>query len=444
MGAVLNEVYRKMNDYDSNPSPCLVFLNPSGGIPLIVDEDGDYMAWERGLKPQAPLSIPPFRRSRDGGILVEDRSAPHGRRPYPPGSVWMCAGRPAVVCHLFKTETGPVIELAGFRTATPAVVDVMAWAVLSGYFGVDVLVMGPSGTGKESLARMVWMGRKSRLGSAAFAAINMAALTPSLACSELFGHIRGAFTGATQSSIGAFRSAADGVLFLDEVGETSSDIQAALLRTLEQRQVRPVGQVCPVPFEGIVVGATNRERNSDGQIDGLRRDFQERLSGSILTIPGLRERPRDIRPIGNAVFTTLRRTGLCTGRLNPDVWVPLMDYGWPGNVRELKHVLRRAALRSLGGPLDGQIVLQALAVNSRRGDAFAPSKTDLSVMDREILRLGRLRPADRGYARRQLGISKSTFYRKLRQLETKRPLSSGRDGIVGRDVLTRPLACGMV
>ncbi|MBR56630.1 MAG: hypothetical protein CMH54_01085 [Myxococcales bacterium] len=431
-----------MYEYDPSPSPCLVFLNPSGGLPLVLDDRGKTVAWERGLKPSATLDMPPIRRSRDGGIVVVDSSAPDTGVSYSPGSVWMGTGRPAVVCNLFKTKTGPVIELAGFCTATPSVVDVMAWAVLSGYFGVDVLIVGPSGTGKESLARMVRLGRKSRLGCAGFAAVNMAALTPSLACSELFGHVRGAFTGATQSSVGAFRTVADGVLFLDEVGEAPSDVQAALLRALEQRQVRPVGQVRTVPFEGIVVGATNRERGEDGTVDGLRRDFQERLSGTILSVPGLKDRPMDIRPIGIAILDELRTKGLFTGGLAVDAWIPLMKYTWPGNVRELKHVLRRAALRTLGRPLDGQILSDTIASN--RGGKHLYEKTELSLMDREILRIGLLRPADRGLARRRLGISKSTFYRKLRRLETQRRSSPLRDEMMSPNVLTRPLANGMV
>lgn len=209
-------------------------------------------------------------------------------------------------------------------------------------YDLSVLVGGESGTGKELLARAIHYA--SPRAAAPFVVENCAALTDSLLESELFGHKRGAFTGAYEDHIGLFQRADGGSVFLDEIGETTPAFQVKLLRVLQEGELRPVGSTRSIPVDVRVIAATHRDLEEDVRAGRFREDLYYRIAGITLKMPPLRHRPGDIAPIAlrllGDVAGELGRPGLLFAE---DVLPSLMNYPWPGNIRELRNEIARAA-----------------------------------------------------------------------------------------------------
>jgi DNA-binding NtrC family response regulator len=276
---------------------------------------------------------------------------------------------------------------------------------------VPVLVVGESGTGKELVARA--LHRNSQRRARPFVAINCGALTETLLESELFGHARGAFTGAVADTKGIFEQAQGGVVFLDEIGETSPPLQVKLLRVLEEGEVRPVGGSRPVKVDNRVVAATNRDLERAVAEQKFRADLYYRLSVIVIRLPALRERRDDIPLLITAFLKgACKRIGrqieLSSGAL--DV---LLAYDWPGNVRQLENTIERVVLFSLGsvvGPEDLTTLL-----HSAPRDVPAGLFEDLPTLEQverryiehvlQAVRRNRTRAAD------VLGIDRRTLYR---------------------------------
>jgi len=208
-----------------------------------------------------------------------------------------------------------------------------------------VLVLGETGTGKELIARAIH--KRSRRAERAFIGVNCAAIPPSLIASELFGHERGAFTGATQRRMGRFESANGGTIFLDEVGDLPAEIQIALLRVLQEREIERVGSSRPIPVEVRVVAATNRDLNTLVVEGKFRQDLLYRLNVVPVQIPPLRERVTDI-PLLVEYFIDrfAKRVGKKFRTIDKKFLRAFEAYGWPGNVRELQNVIERAVILS--------------------------------------------------------------------------------------------------
>ncbi len=202
---------------------------------------------------------------------------------------------------------------------------------------LSVLITGESGTGKELLARAIHYA--SARADQPFVVENCGAMPDTLLESELFGHKRGAFTGATESRIGLFQQADGGTLFLDEIGETSPAFQVKLLRALQEGEVRPVGSPRPVAVDVRVIAATNRNLEADVASGRFREDLYYRVAGITLYLPALRERPQDIGPI---VTEMLGKSALKGRQMSREAMNCLAEHGWPGNVRELQNEVRRA------------------------------------------------------------------------------------------------------
>jgi transcriptional regulator with GAF, ATPase, and Fis domain len=206
-----------------------------------------------------------------------------------------------------------------------------------------VLLLGETGVGKERLARMIHADSSRAPG--AFIAVNCAAIPGELFESELFGHEKGAFTGASRSRRGQFELAHGGTLFLDEVGEVPVHLQAKLLRALQERKVKPVGSNHAVEIDVRVISATNRDLAEEMTEGRFRRDLYYRLSVVELTIPPLRERAEDIRVMTDAFVRALAaQLGRQVEGFDPPALHALEHYDWPGNVRELVNVIERAVL----------------------------------------------------------------------------------------------------
>ncbi len=271
-----------------------------------------------------------------------------------------------------------------------------------------VLVSGETGTGKELWARQVhaWGPRAEK----PFVPVNCAALTPTLAESQLFGHQKGSFTGAVGASLGVFRAAEGGIVFLDEVGEMPLELQPKLLRVLQQREVTPVGSALPVMIDVQVVAATNRDLQEDVAEGRFREDLYFRLNMVELNVPALRQRSEDI-PDFIEFFS--RRFA---EQYDREVWRPdaetlrrFCEYPWPGNVRQLSHVIEQAYV------LDCAPVLP----NARPREQAAHSLPffDLSRLRgtavRQALRATR---GHKGRAAKLLGVHANTLTRMLAQL----------------------------
>jgi transcriptional regulator with GAF, ATPase, and Fis domain len=221
------------------------------------------------------------------------------------------------------------------------------------------MISGESGTGKELIAQFIH--RHSRRATRTMVAINCAALPESLVESELFGHERGAFTGALATRKGAFESAGKGTIFLDEIGELPLSMQAKLLRVLEERQIMRVGTTRPIAVPARVVAATNRELEREVEEGRFREDLYFRLNVHVLRVPPLRERLSDVPElVEHLLATTCARFGMRRKRMHPDALRLLIAYDWrKNNVRELRNIVERMIIAAdqdvIGGehvPLD--------------------------------------------------------------------------------------------
>ncbi|MCB9542933.1 MAG: sigma-54-dependent Fis family transcriptional regulator [Myxococcales bacterium] len=221
-----------------------------------------------------------------------------------------------------------------------------------------ILLTGETGTGKEVAARA--LHARSQRAAEPFVAVNMACLPGELVESELFGHARGAFTGADRRKPGLFEETAGGTLFLDEIAELPLEHQAKLLRVLETRRSRAVGDTREQPFRGRLVAATHRRLAEEVRAGRFREDLFYRLQVLPLEIPPLRARPEDILPIARHWLRTVAGGNF---EMTADAEVALLEHDWPGNVREVVNLVRRVALFADDGRVDGALVRRMLARN---------------------------------------------------------------------------------
>jgi DNA-binding NtrC family response regulator len=217
---------------------------------------------------------------------------------------------------------------------------------------VTLLIEGETGTGKEVVAESVHQASARAAGP--FVVFDCGAVSPSLVESELFGHERGAFTGATRAHVGVCEQADGGTLFLDEIGELPKELQPKLLRAIEKRQIRRVGGTRVFAFDARLIAATNRNLQAEVAHDRFRQDLYFRLAAAQVTVPALRERMDDL-PLLVEHFLSLERPPRSAGDLSPELWALLRGHRWPGNVRELRNAVQRflvtpdRALRDLAG-----------------------------------------------------------------------------------------------
>ena len=278
-----------------------------------------------------------------------------------------------------------------------------------------VLLQGESGTGKEVVARYIH-DQSPRAGKP-FLSINCGALPESLLESELFGHVKGSFTGASRDKDGLFSAAGDGTFFLDEIGETTPATQVKLLRVLQQREVIPVGATEAKPVHARVIAATNRDLEEEIKRGNFRSDLYYRLNVISIILPPLRERPSDIA-ILSELF--LKRTGEMRGEpprgLTPEALEAMQKYSWPGNVRELENALERAAILAKGDliPLSS---LPERVVEPKSdplvSDAAQTNPTLDTIERAYIMWVLENEGGNKARTAEVLGIDSSTLYRKL-------------------------------
>jgi two-component system, NtrC family, response regulator AtoC len=281
-----------------------------------------------------------------------------------------------------------------------------------------VLISGESGTGKELVARAIHF--RGTMAQTPFVAVDCGALVPTLMESELFGYEKGAFTGATKSKSGLFQAANGGTIFLDEIGELPLEMQAKLLRVLQEKEIRPVGSNDQVGVDVRVIAATNRDLEAAYRDGTFRKDLYFRLNVVTVHLPALRDRRSDIPML---VHHFLDRYAPGTNlQVTPAAMKSLLHYDWPGNVRELENCIARAV--TLG---DRQVIdvndlppairtEQSPATAASVQDAASLSTTALAEMERmTILRVFEQANGDKALAGKMLGISRATLYRKLKR-----------------------------
>ncbi len=285
----------------------------------------------------------------------------------------------------------------------------------------SVLIHGETGTGKELIARAIHSMSPRQVGP--FVAINCAAVPPTLLESELFGHARGAFTDAKNAHRGLFVEATGGTLFLDEIGEMSLEMQPKLLRALQERKVRPVGESIEIPFDARLVAATNRDLESAVYEKRFREDLYYRINVVTIDLPPLRERGGDVLALA-AHF--LDKFGKQTGKPGLSLSVPvaqrLSAYDWPGNVREVENCMERAVALARFD----QIVIEDLPekIRAYRSGQFviqADDSSEIVTMEelerRYLLRVLKLVGGNKSRAAQMLGLDRRTLYRKLERYE---------------------------
>jgi len=295
-----------------------------------------------------------------------------------------------------------------------------------------VLITGESGTGKGLFARAIH--DLSPRGEGPFVKVNCAALTETLLESELFGHVKGAFTGAIADKVGRFEAADAGTIFLDEIGEISPALQVKLLRVLQDREFERVGSSKTQSADVRVIAATNRDLREAMRAGRFREDLFYRLDVIPIVVPPLRERREDIPLLADHILKRLRTRGLDRVRaVSPDAMRRLMDYPWPGNVRELENVLERGAVCSRGPVLGVEDLSEEVrefgGLRQAEGPSGAPREappasppegtpgTDRSAAQREtIVRMLEEHRWNRGEAAAALGMNRSTLWRKMKKL----------------------------
>jgi two-component system, NtrC family, response regulator AtoC len=284
-----------------------------------------------------------------------------------------------------------------------------------------VLIQGESGTGKELIARVI---HSYSAPSKPFIGINCSAIVDTLLESELFGHEKGAFTGALQAKPGKFELAEDGSIFLDEIGELSGNLQAKLLRVLQEREVERVGGVRRIAIKARILAATNRDLQTEVSAGRFREDLYQRLKVVTLALPPLRERPEDLPSLVEHLLLKInQRLHKNLRRVPRDVLEKLQRRAWPGNVRELENVLTRAAVLSQGDMLLEEHLIEQPAPLPRslphlaaQAKAHSDRIQTLDEIEREhIERVWAFTNGHRGKTCQLLGISRPTLERKLRK-----------------------------
>jgi DNA-binding NtrC family response regulator len=333
---------------------------------------------------------------------------------------------------LFAASDGVVVRDAAMRM-------VQQQAARAAPTPISVLILGETGVGKEVMARAIHAHSPRAKGP--FLGINCAALSDSLLESELFGHEKGAYTGALQARAGLFESAAGGTVFLDEVGELSPGVQAKLLRVLEERVVTRLGANHPRPIDVRILAATNRDPEAEIKAGKFRQDLYFRLNGISLSIPPLRERRSEIDELARLFLAAscrlIERPDVPS--ISPDVLMLLHAHRWPGNVRELRNVIERAAVLCPGDAILPEHLPPALSrisepprapnvatAGTEAGAVPPPADDDLWAKIKSVERariveaLGRC-AGSQSQAARMLGISRGTLIARIAEYGLPRP-----------------------
>ncbi len=311
--------------------------------------------------------------------------------------------------------TTPLHGILGHSQATQRMLDLINRLAPT---SASVLVVGETGTGKELVARALHQASPRKNGP--FVAINCAAVAPTLLESELFGHAKGAYTDAKTSRTGLFSKANEGTLFLDEIGEMSAEMQAKLLRALQERKVRPVGSDTEVAFDVRIVSATHRDLDAAVEAGTFRQDLFYRINVVTIEVPALRERGHDVLELAEHALraSSQRNARAVPPRMSSSVAAALLAYPWPGNIRELENCIERATSLARFDELMLDDLPPQIGNHQRESfkvSADEPSEiiTVAELQQRYTARVLKLLNGNKSRAAKLLGLDRRTLYRRL-------------------------------
>ena len=299
----------------------------------------------------------------------------------------------------------PVSELIG---SSAGMVDIYKTISRVAPTDATVLVEGETGTGKEMIARMVH--NNSARASQPFVPVDCASIAPGLLESELFGAMRGAYTGADRDRMGVFEAANNGTVFLDEIGDIELNFQLKLLRFLQEKEIRPLGSARGRKVDVRVVAATNRDLQHMVDEGGFREDLWFRLNVVRVTIPPLRERTGDVALLAHYFLRLYNDRYGQSARLTQSGLKLMEDYSWPGNVRQLQHMMERLTILAPQGRIDDEAVREAIELTDSRDTS---SETLADTEADQIRKVLAATAGNKSRAARILGIERKTLYRKL-------------------------------
>jgi transcriptional regulator with PAS, ATPase and Fis domain len=308
----------------------------------------------------------------------------------------------------FEDDAMPLTEMIG---TSAAMIDIYKTVSRVAPTDATVLIEGETGTGKEMIARMIH--HNSLRASMPFVPVDCGAIAPSLLESELFGAMRGAFTGADRDRIGVFESANKGTVLLDEIGDIDVNFQLKLLRFLQEREVRPVGASRSRPVDVRVLAATNRDVQKMVEDSRFREDLWFRLNVVRVTIPPLRDRRPDISLLARYFLKRYNDRYLRDVKLTDSGVKVLQEQLWPGNVRQLQHLIERLTILAPQGRIDSEAVLDAVRETEPRetgGESLADTEAE------QIKRVLAATGGNKSRAAQILGIERKTLYRKLERI----------------------------
>lgn len=295
-------------------------------------------------------------------------------------------------------------------TQSPTMLDLLSKAKLAAESGSAVLIRGESGSGKEMLARAIhWASSRA---TEPFVAVNCGAIPDTLLESELFGHSKGAFTGAVKDYPGLFRSAQGGTLFLDEIGDMPLALQVKLLRVLQERRMRPVGSVEPLDIDVRIISATHRQLESEISDGNFREDLYYRLNVVSLELPNLAGRREDIPLLAQHFLQELvGRSGKKVTGFSPEAMELLLSAAWPGNVRQLYNVVEQAVALSTSPVIPEELVSNAIKENRENILPFSEARREFE--QQYLVRLMQITEGNVSHAARIAGRNRTEFYKLL-------------------------------
>jgi len=384
----------------------------------------DVLAEAREVDPEMPVILMTAQASLQSAVRAVNQGAYYYlQKPFANDELLAICKRAAEAREL-KVENKRLKKEINRRTRTsssrpvgvaPRFVEVLELAETVAATDSTVLISGESGTGKEVVARHIH--ELSDRSDGPFSSINCGALPESLLESELFGHVRGSFTGAVKDKDGLLVAAAGGTFFLDEIGEMSPSTQVKLLRAIQEREVIPVGATKPVPVEVRIIAATNRDLEEEITRGAFRSDLYYRLNVIQLHLPPLRERGEDVPLLASHFLDRLaEKRGGRRPTLSDEALDLLVGYDWPGNVRELENALERAAVLSKDDVVaPGALPERVREAPRRRVVAEAPPPNPtMEVVERAYIQwVLQAEGGNKSRAAEVLGIDPSTLYRKL-------------------------------
>jgi two-component system, NtrC family, response regulator AlgB len=316
--------------------------------------------------------------------------------------------------HALERELAGEAPPVDLESAEPATQQALTVAFKVADTPASILILGPSGTGKSVLAREIH--RRSAQRDAAFVTVSCPSLSRELLESELFGHVRGSFTGAVADAIGKVAAADGGTLFLDEIGEMPLEIQPKLLRLLQEREYERVGEARPRRANVRVIAATNRALAGDVKAGRFREDLFYRINVISVALPGLRDRPADLARLAESLRAHFAaRLGKKIRGFSPEVMAAFAAYAWPGNLRELRNVIERAAILAGGETIGLSDLPDEFRAPGEPGIAVG-GRVTLDALEAEHIRRILAHSRNLDEAARILGIDPATLYRKRQKL----------------------------